>query len=72
MRTYGPIFESQAVPFVRDFRPDLLIVSAGYDTLTEDSLAQVRTGGGRRGGREGLVSWTPAPLLYYFHHRASK
>lgn len=41
MRTYEPIFKSQALPFLRDFNPDLVIVSAGYDTLAEDTLAEV-------------------------------
>jgi acetoin utilization deacetylase AcuC-like enzyme len=29
------------IPFLRAFDPDLLIVSAGYDCLADDPLAQV-------------------------------
>jgi len=42
MRQYKPIFESQALPFLKEHNPDLVIVCAGYDTLADDELAQVR------------------------------
>ncbi|MDB9515817.1 histone deacetylase [Roseofilum reptotaenium CS-1145] len=36
---YWPAFESQAIPFLQQFKPDLLIVSAGYDATRDDPLA---------------------------------
>ena len=36
---YQPAMENQAMPFLRDFQPDLLIVSAGYDPNHDDPLA---------------------------------
>jgi acetoin utilization deacetylase AcuC-like enzyme len=38
---YQPLFVSQVVPFLRNFQPDLLIVSAGYDANREDPLASI-------------------------------
>jgi acetoin utilization deacetylase AcuC-like enzyme len=39
--TYQPLWESLILPFLTKFQPDLLIVSAGYDALEDDSLASV-------------------------------
>ncbi|WP_026097672.1 histone deacetylase family protein [Baaleninema simplex] len=36
---YQELFREKALPFLRDFRPDLLIISAGYDALKDDPLA---------------------------------
>ncbi len=38
---YQPIFEKKVVPFLSDFQPDLLIVSAGYDANAADPLAMI-------------------------------
>lgn len=38
---YGAAFEQQLVPFLRQFQPDLLIVSAGYDANQADPLAGI-------------------------------
>ncbi len=38
---YQPLFESQVMPFLTNFRPDLLIVSAGYDANHDDPLANI-------------------------------
>ncbi|MDJ1181066.1 histone deacetylase [Roseofilum sp. BLCC_M91] len=38
---YWPPFESQAIPFLEQFNPDLLIVSAGYDATKDDPLASM-------------------------------
>ncbi len=38
---YQPLFETQVLPFLREFRPDLLIVSAGYDANYDDPLANI-------------------------------
>lgn len=39
--TYKSAFEKSVVPFIQDFNPDLLIVSAGYDANEADDLAQI-------------------------------
>lgn len=38
---YQPLMEEQVMPFLRDFSPDLLLVSAGYDGNHADPLAEV-------------------------------
>ncbi|MEN9208042.1 MAG: histone deacetylase [Gloeomargarita sp. GMQP_bins_120] len=38
---YAQLFQQQVLPFFRAFAPDLLIVSAGYDALAADPLAQI-------------------------------
>lgn len=41
LNEYRPRFEQQILPFLRDFQPDLLIVSAGYDATNADPLAHM-------------------------------
>ncbi len=38
---YRPVFEQQVIPFITNFQPDLLIVSAGYDANHQDPLASI-------------------------------
>ena len=38
---YQPVFSQQVVPFLDNFQPDLMIVSAGYDANHEDTLASI-------------------------------
>jgi acetoin utilization deacetylase AcuC-like enzyme len=38
---YQPLFEQRILPFFREFQPDLLIVSAGYDANADDPLAGI-------------------------------
>ncbi|RCJ26690.1 hypothetical protein A6S26_14475 [Nostoc sp. ATCC 43529] len=38
---YQPLFEKKVVPFLTNFEPDLLIVSAGYDANEADPLASI-------------------------------
>ncbi|HEY9647369.1 MAG TPA: histone deacetylase [Chroococcidiopsis sp.] len=38
---YEPLFAEKIVPFLRDFQPNLLIVSAGYDANKADPLAHI-------------------------------
>jgi acetoin utilization deacetylase AcuC-like enzyme len=38
---YRPLWETKIIPFITDFKPDLLIISAGYDALADDPLAGV-------------------------------
>jgi acetoin utilization deacetylase AcuC-like enzyme len=41
MANYQPLFETKVIPFLTNFRPDLLIVSAGYDANHDDPLANI-------------------------------
>ncbi len=38
---YQPAFEQQVIPFLTNFQPDLLIISAGYDANHDDPLAGI-------------------------------
>lgn len=38
---YQPLWQTKIVPFLANFQPDLLIVSAGYDANAEDPLASI-------------------------------
>jgi acetoin utilization deacetylase AcuC-like enzyme len=38
---YQPPFEEKVMPFLQEFKPDLLIVSAGYDATLADQLAHM-------------------------------
>lgn len=38
---YLSLFEEKAVPFIKEFEPELVIVSAGYDALGLDPLANI-------------------------------
>jgi acetoin utilization deacetylase AcuC-like enzyme len=38
---YEPQFQDQIIPFFRNFKPDLLLVSAGYDANATDPLASI-------------------------------
>ncbi len=41
IHVYQPLFEKKVIPFLANFSPDLLIISAGYDANTADPLAGV-------------------------------
>lgn len=41
IQVYQPVFEQKVVPFLSNFQPDLLIVSAGYDANANDPLASI-------------------------------
>lgn len=41
LREYQTAFETQVIPFLKSFQPDLLIVSAGYDANRDDPLSGV-------------------------------
>ncbi len=41
MGLYQPAFEGYIMPFLQQFQPDLLIVSAGYDANADDPLASI-------------------------------
>lgn len=38
---YQPVFEKKVIPFLSEFQPDLLVVSAGYDANADDPLANI-------------------------------
>lgn len=38
---YQPLFEKKVMPFLSNFHPDLLVVSAGYDANAADPLAEI-------------------------------
>lgn len=38
---YQPLFEQKIIPFLKEFAPDLLIISAGYDANHADPLAGI-------------------------------
>lgn len=38
---YQPFFQNQVIPFLENFKPDLLLVSAGYDANHADPLAEI-------------------------------
>jgi acetoin utilization deacetylase AcuC-like enzyme len=41
MADYQPLFATKVIPFLTEFRPDLLIISAGYDANRDDPLANI-------------------------------
>jgi acetoin utilization deacetylase AcuC-like enzyme len=41
MADYQPLFETKVIPFLTEFQPDLLIISAGYDANHADPLAHI-------------------------------
>ena len=41
IKQYSPVFAEKVVPFLQKFKPDLLIVSAGYDANHADPLASI-------------------------------
>jgi acetoin utilization deacetylase AcuC-like enzyme len=41
IKDYQPAFEARLMPFLREFQPDFLIVSAGYDANQADPLASI-------------------------------
>ncbi len=40
-KNYEPLFQDRIMPFLYQFRPDVLIVSAGYDANRDDPLAEI-------------------------------
>jgi acetoin utilization deacetylase AcuC-like enzyme len=41
MAEYKPLFLQKVIPFLQNFQPDLLIISAGYDANHDDPLARI-------------------------------
>lgn len=39
---YIPLFETRVLPFLKEFKPELLIVSAGYDAMSTDETAELQ------------------------------
>lgn len=44
IKTYLPLLDDKVLPFLLAFKPDLVIVSVGYDCLVDDPLAQLSLG----------------------------
>ncbi len=42
LEDYEPLFEQRVLPFLQNFGPDVLIVSAGYDATESDPLASIK------------------------------
>ena len=42
IKEYKPIFEERVIPFLSNFQPSILIISAGYDANEADSLGWVK------------------------------
>ncbi|PSP18036.1 MAG: histone deacetylase [Cyanobacteria bacterium QS_8_64_29] len=61
---YRPRLEDEALPFLQQFAPDLLIVSAGYDAHRDDPLASVALEAGDYSAMaERCLQLTPYTLL---------
>jgi acetoin utilization deacetylase AcuC-like enzyme len=41
IKTYQPLFETEIMPRFREFKPDMILVSAGYDANKADQLASM-------------------------------
>ena len=41
IRDYEPLFTLEVIPFLQNFQPDIIIVSAGYDANQQDPLASI-------------------------------
>lgn len=41
IRDYEPLFRERVIPFLQEFQPELIIVSAGYDANDSDPLANI-------------------------------
>lgn len=41
IKEYGALFDSKVIPFLADFSPQIIIVSAGYDANHRDPLAEM-------------------------------
>lgn len=41
IQEYQPLFQQKVIPFLKQFEPDILIISAGYDANNNDPLASV-------------------------------
>jgi acetoin utilization deacetylase AcuC-like enzyme len=41
IRDYEPLFIEKVIPFLQNFQPDIIIVSAGYDANHQDPLASI-------------------------------
>ena len=41
IREYEPLFIEKVIPFLQNFQPDIIIVSAGYDANQQDPLASI-------------------------------
>jgi acetoin utilization deacetylase AcuC-like enzyme len=61
---YRSAFETQVMPFLNHFRPNLLIVSAGYDANAADPLASVNLQPSDYGVLTQYLSTLNCPILF--------
>jgi acetoin utilization deacetylase AcuC-like enzyme len=63
-RVYATLLETQVLPFLRQFAPQLLIISAGYDALASDPLAQINLQPQDYGQMTRMLQTLHCPLLF--------
>jgi len=61
---YLPIFSQRVIPFLQDFKPDLLIVSAGFDANADDPLATMNLQPQDYGGFTELCLGVTSKILF--------
>ncbi len=61
---YEHVLRTQALPFLQAFAPQLLIVSAGYDALASDPLAQLHLQPADYGTMTRMVQTLDCPLMF--------
>jgi len=63
-RVYADLLTTQVLPFLRHFAPQLLIISAGYDALASDPLAQMNLQPQDYGEMTRILQSLNCPLLF--------
>ncbi len=63
-RVYEALLETQVLPFLRQFAPQLLIISAGYDALASDPLAHINLQPQDYGQMTRMLQTLHCPLLF--------
>jgi acetoin utilization deacetylase AcuC-like enzyme len=64
-KEYFMVYNDILPGLIRKFKPDILLVSAGYDMLSADPLAHIRiTGEGVRAIVEGILSGAKVPAVF--------
>ena len=60
------IYENDLPPFIEQFQPDIILVSAGYDLHESDPLAQLNiTTDGIRKMIRGILSSIDVPFVFF-------
>lgn len=62
---YLEVYREVLPGLIKDFAPDIVLVSAGYDIHSEDPLSQIRiSGNGIKTITAGIVSGAPVPAVF--------